>query len=134
MPNNNAKLRFNGAYCNRIDRYVQSTQNIYRSIQRKLRGGKTGDLNRAVSALWVIKQFAYVNIGKVPISDAHSIMKYDMVSLQKIRNAKESHKVLFNTLEEKAQSQHKALYSNAHEVFNQIEAHLQEMIEAGNVS
>lgn len=131
MPDNQAKIKFNGVYLKKIDRYVQAVQNIHRSIPFKLRAGREADLNRVVSALWVIKQFAYVNVKAVPFSDDHTIMKYDMASLLKIRNAKQSLKILFGTLEEDAQKRHKALYSGTLEVFNQIETHLEENVDGG---
>jgi hypothetical protein len=130
MPDNRAKLQFNAAYLARIDKAVQNTQLMLKAIQPKLRAGRKADADRAVSALWVIKQYAYINIKAIPFSDAHTILKHDELSVRRIRNSKQSLKVLFQTLLPDKQKIHKGGYAAALDLFNQFETTLTEIVLA----
>lgn len=131
MPDNQAKIKFNAAYMARIDKAVWSTELLLKAIQPKLRGGRVGDRNRAVSGLWAIKQYAYVNTKAIPFSDEHTIIKHDEESVRKIRNSKQSLKVLFETLLPDRQRQLKGGYAAALDLFNQFETTLTNIVLAG---
>lgn len=131
MPDGNARIQFNAAYMTRVDKAVWATELIWKSITPKLRDGRTVDKNRAVSALWVIKQYAYINTKAIPFSDEHTVIKHDEVSVRRIRNSKQSLKVLFETLMPDKKGQHKAGYAAALDLFNQFETMLTELALAG---
>ena len=127
MPNNQAKIKFTAAYINKLDKAVQNTERLLKHIQPKLRAGRTADKNRAVSALWAIKQYAYVNTKIIPPSDAHTIIKHDELSVVKLRNSKQSLKVLFASLLPDRQRDNKSGYATTLDLFNQFETYLTEL-------
>ena len=130
MPDNQARIKFNGAYMARVDRAVYTAENLLRAIQPKLRAGRVVEKNRAVSGLWMIKQYAYVNTKSIPFSDEYSVIKHDEVSLVKIRNAKQSLKVLYETLMPAKQKAYKQNYAAALDLFNRFEVVLTAIIMA----
>ena len=124
MPNNNAKLKFDARYLMR----VQNARYAIPSFLKMIKKNKpVGDADRAVSALFCIEQFAYVNVKAVPFSDEHTIIKFDQASLVKIRNAKESLKKVF-ALIEKPTKQYKNAYASALDLFNQFQTYLEGMV------
>jgi len=131
MPNGQAKIKFNAAYLKRLDKAVWSTEILLKRVPPKLKAGRVGDRDRVVSALWCIKQYAYVNTNANPFSDDHTIIKHDEVSVRKIRNSKQSLKTLFGTLMPDKQSENKGGYAMTLDLFNQFETVLTELALAG---
>jgi len=122
MPNNQAKLKFDARYLIRVQNARYAIPSFLKVIKPKVR--PLGDANRAVSALFLIEQYAYVNVKEIPFSDEHTIIKHDMASLLKIRNAKESLKRVF-ALIEKPTPQYKNAYAAALDLFNQFQTYLE---------
>lgn len=128
MPNNQAKIKFDSRYLIRVQNARYAIPSFLKGIKPKYRDGQAGNANRVVSALFAIEQYAYVNVKAVPFTDEHSIVKYDMTSLLKIRNAKQSLKALF-ALVETPTPQYKNAYAAALDLFNQFETHLEGLVK-----
>lgn len=128
MPNNRAKIKFDSRYLIRVQNARYAIPSFMKMIKPKFREGQWGNANRVVSALFAIEQYAYVNVKAVPYSDEHSIIKYDMNSLLKIRNAKQSLKTLFG-LVTKPTPQYKNVYAAALDLFNQFQTHLEGLVQ-----
>lgn len=130
MPDNRNQMRFNAEYMARVDQAITRVIVIFNKIIPKLRAGRQGECNRVLNALIGIKQYAYQNSGRIPYSDQAAEIKHDAKNVRKIRNAKQSLKVLYATLRAPLQKENKPGYAKALDLFNEFENHLTKIVIA----
>lgn len=121
---NFAKIKFDADYMKAIDACITRSIIIFNKILPKYKAGRYADLNRLQSVLIDIKQYAYHNIGIIPASDKLTTIKHHEKSVRRVRNAKQSLKVLHGSLNGPKQREQDRGRAAILDILNQFETYL----------
>ena len=123
MPNNNAKLRMDADYLQRLTVGIWTAKNMHRAIAFKQRSIHNSDLTRAVKVLQAIKDYAAHNGARIP-SEEWQMITHDADGLRYVQNGKLAFKQLYFAVLDARRAPLNANYSNTLDLFNQFEKYL----------
>jgi len=124
MADNLQKYPFTSEQVQKIQVGITHVHSMFQKILGKHQASKRGNYNEVVNVLVAMKDYVFANIGKNPpraiLSFTHS-----KAQLQRLRKAKESLKVVFESVQPARKPDEKKKFAYVMDLFNRMVPHVE---------
>lgn len=124
MPNNLQKFKFTIDTVRKYQLAAQDVDHLFAKIQPKYRAAKLTKKQQAKNTLLSISRYTFDNIGTLPWKPTAEI-GHNADGIQRVRDAKEALKIVFNTIPEGKRGEHQRKYANGIDLLNRFQDHLE---------